>query len=112
MPYEFRYGFYGDVSPDGSQIVYASCDYQNDVRIYFRNSFGYEIAMVNIDGTGRHRLTKNSHSTTIPHGRPMAPESPLIQVEIIIPYSWYLGSELPKVASPYTLRCGRPMASP
>ena len=41
-------GFYADVSPDGSRIIYSTCEFFP----------GYEIAMVNIDGTQRTRLTR------------------------------------------------------
>ena len=62
--YKFLYGFHADVLPDSSQIVYSTCEYlldepftdQYGTTIY---SEGYEIAAVNIDGSGRKRLTKN-----------------------------------------------------
>ena len=58
--YRFEYGFYADVSPDGSRIVYSTCEYIPDKPgpdgPY---SEGYEIAMVNIDGTDKKRLTNN-----------------------------------------------------
>ena len=48
----FGWGFHADLSPDGSRIVYSSCE--------FRDEFdGYEIATVNIDGTNRRRLTSD-----------------------------------------------------
>ncbi len=74
-PYKFRYGFYGDVSPDGSQIVYASCQYEDEDPSKWagtgpRAHLGYEIAMINIDGTGQHRLTRNSHFDNYPAWSP------------------------------------------
>ncbi len=48
----FLFGFYADVSPDGSRIVYATCE-------YFRG--GYEIATVKIDGTDERRLTQDGY---------------------------------------------------
>ena len=43
-------GFYADVSPDGSRIVYSTCEYHGG---------GYELATVNIDGTDKRRLTQD-----------------------------------------------------
>ena len=43
-------GFYADVSPDGSRIVYSTCEYRGG---------GYELATVNIDGTDKRRLTQD-----------------------------------------------------
>ena len=58
--YRFDYGFYADVSPDGSRIVYSTCGYMPDEPgPYGQYSEGYEIAMVNIDGTDKKRLTTN-----------------------------------------------------
>ena len=63
--YEFLFGFYADVSPDGSRIVYATCEYMLDARLdpdswysRFMGSAGYEIATVEIDGSGLRRLTQ------------------------------------------------------
>ena len=65
---ESNYGFYADVSPDGSRIVYSTCEfptdppptpgYQSDNP---REKLGYEIAVVNIDGTSKDRLTRNAY---------------------------------------------------
>ena len=64
--YKFKYGYYADVSPDGSRIVYASCEYMLDERMDpqsrarpIMESAGYEIATVNIDGSGRRRITRS-----------------------------------------------------
>ena len=46
------YGFYADVSPDVPRIVYTTCEYPVD---------GYEIATVNMDGTGKRRLTEDGY---------------------------------------------------
>ena len=46
------YGFYADVSPDVPRIVYSTCEYFRD---------GYEIATVNMDGTGKRRLTEDGY---------------------------------------------------
>ena len=45
-------GFYADVSPDGSRIVYSTCEYPDG---------GYELASVDIDGTNKRRLTRDGH---------------------------------------------------
>ena len=51
-PEGFDYGFYADVSPDGPRVVYSTCEYTLD---------GYEIATVNMDGTGKRRLTEDGY---------------------------------------------------
>ena len=51
-PEGFDYGFYADVSPDVPRIVYSTCEYPLD---------GYEIATVNMDGTGKRRLTEDGY---------------------------------------------------
>ena len=63
----FEYGFYADVSPEGSRIVYSTCEYLQDESHYDQDrglwlrSDGYEIASVDLDGAGRRRLTKTWH---------------------------------------------------
>ncbi len=58
---ESQYGHHADVSPDGTQLVYASCEYpfpphqQNPEQI----DFNFEVAIIGIDGTGQRRLTRN-----------------------------------------------------
>ena len=65
--YNFLYGFHADVSPDGTRIVYSTCEYVLDRPSISRiggseiYTEGYEIASVNIDGTDRKRLTENAH---------------------------------------------------
>lgn len=71
--YLFQYGYQSDVSPDGMRIVYATCEYTNDA---FRGdkdpraSHGYEIGIVNVDGTGRQRLTNNASFENYPAWSP------------------------------------------
>ena len=48
------YGHYADVSPDGSRIVYSTCEYSS---LSARGE--YELAAANVDGTGRQRLTES-----------------------------------------------------
>ena len=57
--YRFEYGFYADVSPDGSRVVYSTCEYIPDELEPWQYSAGYEIAAVNIDGADKERLTEN-----------------------------------------------------
>ena len=45
-----RYGVYGDLSPDGTQVVYSACQTPNR---------GYEIAVVDLASGERQRLTRN-----------------------------------------------------
>lgn len=70
---DFLYGFHADVSPDGQQVVYASCAYEAEhdpAREYLsashelymdqeRANINYEIAVVDIDGENSRRLTEN-----------------------------------------------------
>ncbi len=68
-PYLFWYGFHADVSPNGSRIVYSTCEYQtSDSPPYDdpRLGVGYEIASISIDGTGRRRLTDNEYFESFP----------------------------------------------
>ena len=60
--HRFAFGLYADVSPDGSRIVYSSCEYllhEPDPRGII--SEDYEIVAMNIDGTDKKRLTKNQY---------------------------------------------------
>ena len=56
-----EYGHYAAISPDGTRLVYASCEFpfpilkQNPERA----DFNYEVVVVDIEGTGRQRLTIN-----------------------------------------------------
>ena len=51
-----RFGFHADISPDGERIVYSTCEFQS------RDNNDYEIAIINIDGTGKVRLTDNAYA--------------------------------------------------
>ena len=53
------YGLYFDVSPQGTRVVYTSCEFRevNSVKTPERLAYNYEIAVVNLDGTERKRLT-------------------------------------------------------
>ena len=72
------YGFHADVSPDGSRIVYSTCEYRLDELLSRYSDYAdgmdytyrYEIAMVNVDGTGRKRLTESEHFDGFPAWSP------------------------------------------
>lgn len=52
------HGIYADISPDGTRVIYTSCEFQAsgiDPRIVFHN---YEIAVINLDGSGKQRVTE------------------------------------------------------
>ena len=72
----FGYDFYADVSPDGSRIVYATCEYMRNEPVavdeygYTAVSQGYEIVMVNIDGSNKRRLTWTRHYDNYPAWSP------------------------------------------
>ena len=68
---KFNYGFHADVRPDGSRIVYATCEFMRDEPLVDKwggvlYSEGHEIAAVNLDGTGHERLTRNEHFENFP----------------------------------------------
>ena len=63
------YGFYAGISPDSQRIVYSSCNFTRGLeagRKAAPNDYHYEIAVINLDGTGRTRLTENAHFDHFP----------------------------------------------
>ena len=62
-PQRMAYGFYGDVSPDGSHIVYSTCEYPLPGSV---GGYGYELGITGVDGTGKRRLTDNTHFRALP----------------------------------------------
>ena len=55
---ESLYGFYADASPDGSKIVYSSCEFLLGRQTDQRLTEGYELVMMNVDRTEKTRLTR------------------------------------------------------
>ena len=67
----FRHGFNADVSPDGRRVVYSSCEFHTGGGIFpQRQYFNYEIAVINLDGTAKRRLTLNEHLDHHPRWSP------------------------------------------
>ena len=69
------YGFHFDVSPDSTQVVYSSCEFQMEgsagiESLPERGRYHYEIAVINLDGTGRKRLTANAYLDHYPAWSP------------------------------------------
>ena len=69
----FPYGFHFDVSPNGKELVYGSCEFPTtgeernaDRSEVDRSKFNYELAMINLDGTGQKRITVNRHVDQYP----------------------------------------------
>ncbi len=70
--HEFLYGFHADLSPDGDQLVYSSCQFPTEYErpnrdilvrdgpeFYERGKYHYEIALSGLDGANQQRLTHN-----------------------------------------------------
>ena len=61
--YVSLHGTYADVSPDGTRMVYASCEYPTgpevDHHVWDRERYDYEIVTRKIDGIDPRRLTEN-----------------------------------------------------
>ena len=69
-PQTFVYGFHADPSPDGSRIVYSSCEYPFDARFgsfwHYGGNNKYEIVVIGVDGSGQRRLTYDGWSVHYP----------------------------------------------
>ena len=80
-----RFGFNMDLSPDGSQLVYSSCEYpaarpeEMMIRRYRipdmpgvenEDLIGYELATINLETMERHRLTRNNAVDHLPAWSP------------------------------------------
>ena len=63
----FPWGYYADVSPNGDWVVYSSCEFPKvQTAQDERSQYEYEIAVINLDGTGQRRLTKNNAPDNYP----------------------------------------------
>ena len=62
--HEFSHGFYADVSPQGTRVVYSYC------QLLPPDFYKYEIAVINLDGTGYQRLTENEGPSNSPAWSP------------------------------------------
>ena len=71
---DFRHGFHADLSPDGTQLAYTSCQFpseygdparadaviaQDGPEWYERTLYSYEIALSGLDGRNQQRITHN-----------------------------------------------------
>ena len=71
---DFLFGFYADLSPDGAQLAYTSCQFpteyedpaavqavitQDGPEWYERTLYEYEIALSGLDGSNQRRITHN-----------------------------------------------------
>ena len=65
---EFRWGFYADVSPDGSRVVYSTCEFTRLRAGRLRPV--YKIAAINLDGTGQEQLTDATNDNGAPSWSP------------------------------------------
>ena len=80
--YRFLYGFHADISPDGSQVVFSTCDYPWDAQssaarrgntLHSQPVFSpdnYDIALIDIDGGAPQRLTKSRYLDHFPAWSP------------------------------------------
>ena len=70
------YGFYADLSPDGRRVVYSTCQYPSiglstpGPDQSTRSNLGYEIAVINTDGSRQRRMTENAHLDHYPTWSP------------------------------------------
>lgn len=68
--FQFEYSLYSDLSPDGRRVAYTTCEYAHYGSLRGdgpkRNGYNYEVGLVNIDGTGKLRLTENPYMDSYP----------------------------------------------
>ena len=74
----FEYGFHADISPDGTQVVFSTCDYPWDAQSFAARHGNallslpvyspdkYDIALIDIDGGAPRRLTKSRYLDHFP----------------------------------------------
>ena len=70
------FNFYGDLSPDGERIVYSTCEFtvpplhDRPIPVEQYEDLGYELAIVNLDGSGTRRLTVSRDYENFPSWSP------------------------------------------
>ena len=94
-----RYGFYADLSPDGSRIVYSTCQYRI-ASIVESSKFGYEIATMDMDGANQWRWTNNEHIDHFPVWSPDGTRIAFLEVDL------WLDSPRIYMITPYESRPG------
>ena len=79
---------YFDISPDSSRIAYSTCDYHEDDPNHDASDisgYSFEIAVANIDGTGKKRLTRNKNFDNYPVWSPDGTRIVFIQQQQLHP---------------------------
>lgn len=94
--YSFLYGFYAEVSPNNSIIVYSSCEYKTEVDVAYTDDWAeeviglnYEIATIAFDGSSKTRLTENDFVDHVPSWSPDGSEIAFVTE----PHRWPVGWE-------------------
>lgn len=111
---ESQYGHHAAVSPDGTQLVYASCEFPfPNLRQPARRDFNFEVAVIGIDGTGQRRLTRNTRLDTYPAWSPDGSRlaflvMPLYSSAIMLYTMAADGSEAQQVIPPHRSGLTRP----
>ena len=111
------FGNHADISPDGVQLVYASCEFSYRKQVPEREDFDYEVVVVTLDGSGQQRLTENR---SLDHYPVWSPDGN--RIAFLEPHYEYLrlnvmagdGSEKQRVTQPhpYGLTLAPPVWSP
>ena len=71
--HEMPYGYHADISPDGSQLVYTTCQFPTrllDPMFTGNEWYSYEIATISLDGGGPIRLSGNTGLDHVPSWSP------------------------------------------
>lgn len=64
------YGFHTDLSPDGTRLVYSSCEFAASASSDSYGPDAHELASIRIDGTKQRRLTSNNFVENYPAWSP------------------------------------------
>ena len=74
--YGARFGFHADVPSESTHIVFSTCEFLTKSAPSYpgidtvRSKYHYEIAVINLDGTGKQRLTENAYLDHYPAWSP------------------------------------------